>query len=276
MEKTKIVKVPGINGLNKTSGCENTPDLIFEELKNIYTTEGGKEINVSELDVSEIEIDTSDIEEMSKKIYEDSLEIFNDSDENQKTIFLGGDHSVSYGIGKAFLGSVNNLEEKKQPCLIVFDAHPDLMKPMKEPTHEEWLRGLIEFGFPSENILIIGLRNSDKSELEFIQKNNIRTMPIARFLEDIENALDTITEFAYNKETYVSLDIDVLDPVFAPATGYLVSGGLSSRQLIYAIQRINKIKNLRVIDIVEINSEKDKKFDMITTKLGAKILSEFL
>ena len=81
-------------------------------------------------------------------------------------------------------------------------------------------------------------------------------------------------EFANGKELYVSVDIDVIDPAFAPATGYPEPGGLSSREFIYLIQRINKMKNLRGIDIVEINPEKDE--NNLTIKLGAKILSELI
>ena len=266
---TKIVKVPGINGLNKTKGCEKAPEEILKSLEEIYTSESGKEINSKELDISEISFENSNIELMNKEIYEKSLKFIK---ENNKLIFLGGDHSISFSTGKAFLEDC--LNKGKEPCLIVFDAHPDLMKPMKQSTHEEWLRALIEDGFPAQNILIIGLRNSDKTELEFIRKKGIKTMSCNRFLEDIENAMDTITEFAYNKQAYLSLDIDSVDPAFAPATGYKVPGGLSSRQIIYAVQRINRIKDLKIIDIVEINPDKDKKFEMITTKLGAKILSE--
>jgi len=81
-------------------------------------------------------------------------------------------------------------------------------------------------------------------------------------------------EFSNNKELYVSIDIDVLDPAFAPGTGYREPGGLSSRDFIYLVQRINKIKNLKAVDIVEINPDKDIKNQ--TVKLGAKILSELI
>ena len=92
--------------------------------------------------------------------------------------------------------------------------------------------------------------------------------------ENLQNICDTIMEFSNNKELYVSIDIDVIDPVFALATGYPEPGGLTSRQFIYLIQRINKIKNLRGIDIVEINPEKDK--SGLKVKLGAKILGELI
>ena len=98
-----------------------------------------------------------------------------------------------------------------------------------------------------------------------------------QLLDDLQDTCDTIMEFSNGKELYVSLDIDVVDPSFAPATGYPEPGGLTSREFIYLVQRINKMKNLKAIDLVEINAEKDKeKYNGITIKLGAKIIGELL
>lgn len=266
-----IVKVPGINGLGKTKGCEGAGNAILNSLKEIYTNESGKGIKVDNLDLEEIHLDNYNLELSNKLIYKNSFETF---ETKPKTIFLGGDHSISYSITRAFFDSC--LNKGKEPCLIVFDAHADCMKPVdaKFPTHEEWLRGLIEKGFPTQNILLVGVRNSYKDELEFLKKYNIRMITMNQLLEDLQDTCEIIMEFSNNKELYVSIDIDVIDPVFAPAVGYQEPGGLTSRQFIYLIQRINKIKNLRALDIVEINSDKDK--EGLTVKLGAKILSELI
>lgn len=274
----KITKIPVINGLEKTKGCENAPERIIEKLKEIYTNEQGKEIKLKELNIQEINLKELNIEEKNKRIYDFAFNELKNSKE--KLMFLGGDHSISYPLTKAFFDfTLNKDSEKKQPCLIIFDAHPDLMSPIDSeiPTHEEWLNSLIKKGFPTENILLIGLRNSDISELKIIKKHNIKVINLDNFIEnDFSEVCDSIMEFANNKNLYLSIDIDVIDPVFAPATGYTEVGGLTSREFLFLIKRINKMKNLRVVDLVEINSEKDKKHDFITTKLGAKILSEFL
>jgi len=279
-----IVKVPGINGLGKTNGCEKSPNEILRFLKEISVNEKGREVNFQNLDLEEIHLDNSNLKSANELIYKNSFGCFG---AKPRTIFLGGDHSISYSLTKAFFdfckssGRVSQIHsassmcgQSKEPCLIVFDAHPDLMPPMKEPTHEEWLRKLVEGGFPGENILIVGAREIEKGELKFLKKSDIKTISLNRFEENLEDACDTIMEFANGKELYVSIDIDVIDPVFAPATGYPVPGGFSSRQFLYLISRINKIKNLRAVDIVEINSEKDE--SNLTVKLGAKILAELL
>ena len=81
-------------------------------------------------------------------------------------------------------------------------------------------------------------------------------------------------EFASGKNAYVSFDIDVIDPAFALSTGHLEPGGLTSRQAIYIISRISKMKNLKCVDIVEVDSENDK--EGLTVKLAAKLLAELL
>ena len=266
-----IVKVPGINGLGKTKGCEKAGNAILENLKEIYSNEQGKPIDLNLLELEEIHLDNGNLELSNKLIYENGLETF---ETKPKAFFIGGDHSISYSLVKAFLKYCRN--KGKEPCLIIFDAHPDCMTPinLEIPTHEEWLRALIESGFPSENVLLVGARNSDTKELEFLSKNRIRNIGLNQLLTNLEDICDTIMEFSSGKELYLSLDIDVVDPAFAPATGYIEPGGLTSRQFLYLVQRMNKIKNLKAIDLVEINPEKPG--NEITIKLGAKILSEFI
>ncbi len=264
-----IVKIPLINGLGKTKGCEKAPNEILKELKEIHSNEQGKVIDPQFLDLEEIHVDSGNVEMSNELIYKNSFETF---EERPKVVFLGGDHSISYSTTRAFFDYCEN--SGKKPCLIVFDAHADCMTPMREPTHEEWLRKLIEDDFPVENILLIGARNLWKDEVEFLKKNKVSRINLNSVLEDIDNIADTIMEFTNGKEVYVSIDIDVVDPVFAPGTGYLEIGGLSSRNLIYLISRLNKMKNLRAVDIVEVNPDKDE--NRKTIKLGAKILSEVI
>ena len=266
-----IVKVPGINGLGKTKGCENSGNGIINELKNIYMNEQGKIVDVSLLDLEEIHLDNSNLELTNNLIYKNSFEAF---ENKPKIVFLGGDHSISYSTTKAFLDYCKN--SGKNPCLIIFDAHSDCMESADEkfPTHEEWLRSLINAGFPTENILLVGVRNQHIQENSFLKEKNIKMISMNRFSEDLQETCDIIMEFSDKKELYVSIDIDVIDPSFAPSTGHQEPGGFTSRQFIYLIQRIKKIKTFRAVDIVEINEKEDK--NNITLKLGAKILSELL
>jgi agmatinase len=251
----KFVSVPMINGLNKTKGCEFAPEEVSKKLNK---------------DFLKVEFNNDLLDEAADKIYEFAFKIFN---KEKKVGFIGGDHSVSYPLTRAFFDYCDN--SGKESCLIVFDAHPDCMEPVdsKFPTHEEWLRGLINDGFPTKNILLVGNRNSDKIEDTFLKKHQIRKIGMKNFLEDLNNSIESIMEFSNGKELYISIDIDFIDPAFAPGTGCPESGGLSSNEFLYLIERMSKMKNLKAIDLVEINPKKD--LNSLTVKLGADILSKF-
>ena len=321
----KIVKIPQINGLNKTDGCQEAPNEILKSLSEVYSNSRGKSVifhnqykkdsinqrfmsfppaasyaspilqslippssdiynlehqkmlthSASKDYVSNSNIKISDFC-ISKNLIEDNDKIYRyafDSFGNEKVCFLGGDHSISYPISRSFFDwSQHNGGE---PSLIVFDSHPDLMEPVdgKIPTHEEWLRALIEDGFDPKNILLVGIRNPDIAELNYIKEKGIRYFSVTDLFLDFRNKTDAITEFAYRKDLYVSFDIDVLDPAYAPGTGYCEPGGLSSKEFLYIVSRIAKIPTLKAFDIVEVNPNRD--INNMTCKLAAKVLAEF-
>lgn len=257
-----IVNVPGINAPARPLGCEFAFNKITENLRQIYSNENGAPITIPKTE--ELKLNKTNIQESIELINKKAKDIFK---ANEKAIFIGGDHSVSYPLVKAFT------ESNKDPFLIVFDAHPDLMPAMKEPTHEEWLRKCIEDNLILPENIIIGIRNSDKEEIKFINNHKIKTIGCNLILNDIEQTCDFIMELANKHPLYISVDIDVLDPAFAPGTSYKEPAGLSSRQLIYTLQRLNLLKNLKAIDLVEINPKLDT---WQTAHLGAKIVAELL
>lgn len=266
-----VVKVPGINGFGKTKGCEEAGNEILNVLKKeIHSNESGKIIEFGSLDIEEIHLDNSNLELTNKLIYENAFESF----DKNKVVFLGGDHSISYSLTRAFFDY--NQNSGKESCLIIFDAHADLTNfpNQRFSDNRNWLKKLIKDGFPTENILLVGARNLDKTEIEFIRNNQIKIISMNQLLENLSDSCEIIMEFANRKELYFSFDMSVVDSAFAPATDSPESGGLSSREIIYLISRIKKMKNLKAVDIVEINSEKDR--DKLTIKLGAKILGELI
>jgi len=262
----QIIKVPGLNNLQKNNGCRNAGNAILAELRGL--------VKISDLNVEEIHVDNFKLDEQEKLIYENSKQAFEIQD---KVIFLGGDHSVSYPIGKAFLETFG----EKNSYLVIFDAHADCMNvwdEIKYPDHEEWLSSLVKKGFDAKKIILIGLRKIEPEEKEFLDSNGIQYWEMGKF-SDMEILCDSIMEFVNKKNAkfYLSIDIDVIDPAFAPSTGYLEPGGFTSREILYFVRRLRLLKNLKAVDIVEVDSEKDSaKNNSITIKLAAKILSEFL
>ena len=261
----QIIRVRLINGAGKTKGCEKAPVKVLEALKEIGSNEKGRLVEFDKLNLEEIHVDLNNIKEANHLIFENSKEAF---EKNFKTFFIGGDHSISYPICKAF----NKVETNS--LLIVFDAHADCMESDKEPANEEWLGKLVEEGFPGSRIILISARSLGEEEIEFIKENNILLIKMD-VLDELEEVCDMIMERARKASGfYISIDIDAVDPAFAPGTACLAPGGMSSRELIYFIKRLSLLENFRGADIVEINPDKD--FNDMTVKLGAKLLAEMI
>ncbi|MBU2053188.1 MAG: hypothetical protein KJ721_03020, partial [Nanoarchaeota archaeon] len=71
-----IVKVPGINGLGKTNGCEKAGNAILKSLREIRSNENGKIIDVDKLDLEEIHLDNYNLEYSNELIYKNAFETF--------------------------------------------------------------------------------------------------------------------------------------------------------------------------------------------------------
>ncbi|MBR9705574.1 arginase family protein [Candidatus Pacearchaeota archaeon] len=263
----QITKIKLVNSMGKTKGCELAPDLVIDELRRIGHNEKGTRIDFDQLNIREIGFDMNNLEEALFNIQRDSRTSF---EKHFKNLFIGGDHNISYSVCKSFL------KTEKNPLILIFDAHADCMQAGKEPTHEEWLRKLLEEEhLGSSNIVMISTRNIWKEEVEFIRRNKITIISMDVLQEDLHGVCDMLMERARSSSGfYVSIDIDCLDPAFAPGTGYIEPGGLSSRELIYMLKRLVMLDNFRGADIVEINPKKD--INNMTVRLGAKLLSEMV
>ena len=251
----KIVSVPRINALGHI-GPEAAPEKILAEL-------GAGQVAGGRWQVEDVGVDNSDVEKSEDVIYSGAKDIL---ETEGRVCFVGGDHSITYPIFRAFS------EKYRDAFLVVFDAHADCMEPMKEPTHEEFLRAVIDKGFSPENVILVGVRKMEDVERDFLREKGVK---VFSEIGDVEAAADYITERAMGKDVYVSVDVDVLDPAFAPAVSYPEANGMSSNDLFYLLKRIFCVKSLRVLDVVEVVPSKDEKYDYRTVKVAAKIVEEF-
>ena len=235
----EIIKVCySMGSLGENVGCEKAPDFLFD---------GGKYVKIIR----------SNIDETMSNI-----------EKSEGDVFLGGDHSITYGSYKGFSKRFRNAG------IIIFDAHPDLEISVGSVSHEDFLRKLIEDDVLKKgNIILVGVRKISKNEKEFMKGINLFTME--QIFNNEENVCDAIMELALVFDgLYLSIDIDVLDPAFAPGTAYLEPGGMSTAQLFYFLNRIKNLNNLRRIDLVEINPEID--VNGMTVKIGKRIIEFFM
>lgn len=251
-----VAKVPTcIGSMGRNRGCEKAPDEILNQLETVYYSESGKKPKIRTIKIS--------VNENNPE------ETMNNISKSEADIYLGGDHSITYSAFRTM--------KSKDAGLIVFDAHPDLDSTTGTPTHEDYLRKLVEEkSINPENIILIGTRNYGDNELEFIKENRIKNFTARQIFEyGMRDIADSVTEIANRfKQMYLSVDIDVVDPSSAPGTGFPEPEGLQAREVLYLIQRIKLLKNLKKADIVEVNPEKD--VNGMTSRLAARILMELL
>lgn len=256
----KLLKIP-VSG-DKTTGCEKAPDKVVGNLREFYLNEEGM---LPLFDIDEVSIDKNNPETTNKNIHEKIKDSINKAD---KIIALGGSHSITYPCFRAFSEKFDNAG------LLVFDAHPDLMD-SRDKTNEDYLRVLIEDNLiKKENVVLVGIRNWHKDEYSFLKSNKMKFFTMREIShENLLEVSDAVMAAVKNfNALYISIDIDVLDPSFAPGTGYKEPGGLSTRELLFFLGRLKMLKNLKMIDLVEINPDKD--INEMTSKLGAKVLVE--
>ena len=190
----KVVGVGAVNALGR-EGPAGASGMIVNELG---------------VDAEVIDVDNSNVEECGRVIYEKAKLVF---ESGERCVFVGGDHSISSPIVRAFG------EKFSDAFLIVFDAHADCMPPMKEATHEEWLRDVVESGaVRPENVVLIGARKVEGEEWRFLKDRGIK---VFSDVYDVEAVADYVTEKANGKDVYVSVDVDVLEPAVAPGVSML-------------------------------------------------------
>ncbi len=263
----RILSVPMENGLGKTTGTGEAPGVVLEELKKLSERSVNESGEAIEWESEELELELGNLEEANKRIVERCSALF---ESNERLTLLGGDHSLTYAGFKAFAKRYPNAG------LLVFDAHPDLMSAMNPPTHEDYLLTLMSEGILKQrNIMLLGLRSMHSSEVERLKGLRIRQFPMREIThESLGEIMDSAMIIARKWEAlYISVDIDAVDPAFAPGTGYPEPGGFTSRELLYCLGRLKLLQNLKAVDLVEVNPRLD--IEGSTVRLAAKILSEF-
>lgn len=168
---------------------------------------------------------------------------------DKKFIAVGGDHSITLPLLRAV-----KKQSGEAVSLIHFDAHLDTYPAAWgcEYHHGSFLRHAIEEGLVQpKSSLQLGLRGplAGGDDLDFVRAKGVKSTTVDDIRVDgLEKFLKGLPKF--KGPTYITYDIDSLDPAFAPGTGTPVPGGLTT----YEVQRIFRaleIKNLVAADVVE-------------------------
>ena len=243
-------------------GCRFGPDSIRDAFNNIeiFQPEFGVDletVNISDLGNTKHTVVATEMLRMVENITAELRK------QNKQMIILGGEHLITLGSFSCF---------PKDTGYVVFDAHYDLRDQYADIklSHAAYLRRLVEKR-GSENIVHVGARAFVKEELAFLKDNKIKTVSDKeirdgngpKLLQDITSTFDSL---------YLSIDLDVLDPAFAPGVGNPEAVGISSREL-YDLVTTLQNKKIEAADIVELNPTYD---NGATASISAKMISTII
>lgn len=176
-----------------------------------------------------------------------------------KPLFLGGDHSVTYPL-------VSGVARKWPKLTVVhFDAHPDLYEDFgnNRYSHASPFARIMEEKLVAR-LIQVGIRTLNAHQREQAAKFDVE---IFRMGSEVN-----LAEMEIAGPVYVTVDLDVLDPAFAPGVSHREPGGMSVREL---IRHLHAIPGTVVgADLVEFNPERD--MDGMTATVCAKLVKELV
>jgi len=211
-------------------------------------------------------------DEMRKRVYDVIRDLYNDE---LRFLFLGGDHLITYFT----LHALTQLS-KENWALIYLDAHLDLEEEYKGDrySHGSVVKRLVEeTNLRAESVVEVGIRAPLPSELEFADDVGIRIVSTVEFERlGASDAAKQVLKFMPKdvEKVYLSIDLDILDPAYAPGLTYPEPGGISTRSL---LDFIHGLKELEIVafDVVELCPPYDNRSSI--TAIGAtKIILETL
>jgi len=243
-------------------GCRFGPDAIRDAFNNIeiFQPEFGVDLEVeaiSDLGNTKHTVVATEMLQMVKNVTSELKK------QDKQIIILGGEHLITLGSFTCF---------PKDTGYVVFDAHYDLRDQYADTklSHAAYLRRIVEER-GSENIVHVGARAFVKEELAFLKEHNIATVSDKeirngngpKLLKDITSTFDRV---------YLSVDLDVLDPAFAPGVGNPEAVGISSRELYDLITTLQN-KKIVAADVVELNPTYD---NGSTAAMAAKMIATII
>ena len=260
--KVTIFGIPFDSTHSYKPGCRFGPDAIRDAFNNIeiFQPEFGVDldtVNISDLGNTKHTVVATEMLKMVENITSELAK------QGKQIIILGGEHLITLGSFRCF---------PKNTGYVVFDAHYDLRDQYADIklSHAAYLRRIVEER-GSENIVHVGARAFVKEELAFLKEHNIKTVSDkdirdgngTKLLKDITSTFDKI---------YLSIDLDVLDPAFAPGVGNPEAVGITSRELYDLITALQN-KKILAADIVELNPTYD---NGSTASIAAKMISTII
>ena len=241
-------------------GSAKGPKAIIEASKNmeLYDIETDSEVYTNGIHTAK-KIISKTPRGMVSKVYKEVKKVLGD---NKFPVVLGGEHTVSLGAIKA------HAETNDRMSVLHLDAHSD-MRDSYEGSKYSHASVLARAKEIIEDIVSVGIRSMDSSELGMLDKKNIFYASGIRRSDDwIKKATARLS-----KNVYITIDLDVFDPSIMPSTGTPEPGGLGWYEVMDLLENVSKKKNIVGFDVVELCPSKNVAPDFLAAKLIYRLLS---
>ena len=252
-----VIGVPFDSGVSYRPGARFGPSAIRQGSKLLRPYHPPLDVNtfgvVQVADGGDVTVNPFNISETLQNVQTEASEHFS---RGRQLITLGGDHTIALALLRAAFATHGPI------ALVHFDAHLDTWDTyFGEPyTHGTPFRRAFEEGLLAENACMhVGTRGPlyAKSDLEEDRGFGFAHITTDHFSDIGPRAVaEEIKRRVGDRPYYVSIDIDVLDPGFAPGTGTPEAGGLTSRELLQSL-RATRGLNLIGADVVEVSPAYD-------------------
>lgn len=184
-------------------------------------------------------------------------------DNNTKVLSIGGDHSITFPILKAYAKHYPDI------TILHFDAHPDLYHDLdgNPHSHASPFARIMENKL-AQRLVQLGTRTISPHQREQMLRFGVEAIEMKEWRDDLEQ----IRDLKLKGPLYLSFDMDALDPSVAPGVSHYEPGGFNVREVLNIIQSLDVA--IVGADVVEYNPRQDNN-DM-TAFVGAKLLKEIL
>jgi agmatinase len=192
--------------------------------------------------------------------------VFDIASRGKLPIMIGGDHSLTTETIQAVSNAI-----RKKLSLLYFDAHPDFVSSTRN-YYGSVLTDLTQ-SLNFRKSMLVGTRAAEPEELENARRADLKIVnPLDVAELGIKRVAQMIGARTGGSKVYISVDLDCVDPAFAPGVSVPSPGGLSSTDLIYLLHKSVRAGNVVGIDIVELSPDYD--INGMTAMLAARIMSE--
>jgi arginase len=252
-----LIGIPFDDYSSFLKGAAKAPPLIREALYSFATnlwTETGIDLGQPDTFFEAGDLKFTNTDSAFKEIETAVLALL---ERDLRPICLGGDHSITYPIVRAFRQKYNRL------TILHFDAHPDLYDELQgnRLSHACPFARIME-NHLADRLVQIGIRTMNGHQRAQAKKFGVEVYEMKDWQGPIKLEFDS--------PVYISFDMDALDPAFAPGISHYEPGGLSTRDVINTIRMVSA--EIVGADIVEFNPVRDPQG--ITAQVCAKLLKE--